>query len=37
MQTKGVKPTMIEWDDNIPEFAVLYDEIMKAGKIINLC
>lgn len=35
IKTKGVKPTMLEWDSEIPEFSVLYDEIMKAKKIVE--
>lgn len=30
IKTKGIKPTMVEWDDDIPEFDVLYNEVMKA-------
>ena len=26
----GLKTTMVEWDNNIPEFPVLFDELMKA-------
>ncbi|MCH2535476.1 MAG: DUF692 domain-containing protein [Bdellovibrionales bacterium] len=29
----GPKPTMIEWDDNIPEYKVLVEELNKARKI----
>lgn len=30
IKTKGIKPTMVEWDENIPEFDVLYNEVIKA-------
>ncbi|MEI6730013.1 MAG: DUF692 domain-containing protein [Pseudomonadota bacterium] len=33
IETKGKIPTMIEWDDNIPEFAVLLGELDKARAI----
>jgi uncharacterized protein (UPF0276 family) len=35
IKTKGIKPTMIEWDADIPEFSVLYNEIMKAKTVID--
>ena len=35
IKTKGLKPTMVEWDANIPEFGVLYSEVMKARKIVE--
>jgi len=37
IKTKGFKPTMIEWDDNIPEFSVLLEEINKAKLIADGC
>lgn len=33
IETKGNKTTMIEWDDNIPDFSVLLAEINKARNI----
>ena len=33
LQTKGMKSTMIEWDEAIPAFSVLMDEIAKAQTI----
>jgi len=35
MQRFGPKPTLIEWDNNIPEFPVLLAEAQQAQKIIN--
>ena len=31
----GTKPTLIEWDDKIPEFQVLMEEVRTAQKMIN--
>ena len=33
LETKGMKSTMVEWDDAIPAFSVLMDEIGKASAI----
>lgn len=33
IETKGIKTTMVEWDDNIPDFSVLLEEINKARNI----
>lgn len=30
IKNKGIKTTMVEWDDNIPEFPILLEEIGKA-------
>jgi uncharacterized protein (UPF0276 family) len=35
LQTKGFKNTMIEWDDNIPDFEVLMAELEKAKARVN--
>jgi uncharacterized protein (UPF0276 family) len=32
IRTKGMIPTMVEWDENIPEFDVLLAELAKAKK-----
>lgn len=37
IKTKGFKPTMIEWDDNIPTFEVLLSELEKAKSIVKQC
>jgi uncharacterized protein (UPF0276 family) len=31
----GPKPTLIEWDTDIPEFAVIHEEAMKAQAVLN--
>jgi uncharacterized protein (UPF0276 family) len=31
----GSRPTLLEWDENIPEFPVLYEEAMKAQSSID--
>lgn len=35
VRTKGFKNTMIEWDDNIPEFEVLFAELQKAKALVD--
>ena len=32
MQQAGSRATMVEWDDHIPEFDVLHDEVKKAAR-----
>ena len=33
LKTKGMRPTLIEWDEDIPDFATLEAEALKARKI----
>lgn len=33
LQTKGIRPTLLEWDDDIPELARVEAEVMKAKQI----
>lgn len=33
LRSKGVKPTLIEWDDAVPEFEVLEAEVLRARRI----
>ena len=35
IRTKGLISTMVEWDDNLPDFAVLVDELTRARKIVQ--
>ena len=35
IQTKGPKSTMVEWDENVPAFDVLYNEITKAEELVT--
>lgn len=35
IQTKGLRSTMIEWDDDIPEFSVLLAELDKARRVVD--
>jgi uncharacterized protein len=34
-QRAGARPTLIEWDNNIPDYAVLMDEVAKAQAILD--
>jgi uncharacterized protein (UPF0276 family) len=34
VQKFGAKPTMVEWDENIPEFEIVYGELEKARAVI---
>lgn len=35
IETAGAKPTLIEWDNDVPEFPILLDEAARAAAILN--